>query len=328
MAWRETLIVAYAADDNYAKYLGISMLSLFQNNVGFQEIRVFVLDCGIGQENLKKLKEIVGQFEREIVFLPVQEMVAQLDLNMRAHKIAVASYARLFLSSILPSYVERVLYLDCDTLVCAPLRELWETELGDSLIAGVQDTVDKYFLHVIGLGSCIAYTNNGVLLINLKLWREENLEKVFMDFIDRFDGTVPHHDQGVINGVSGERRVILPLRFNVMSNIYAFSVRTIRKMYFLDSYYTQIERDEALAEPAIIHFTPGLYGRPWEEDCHHPAKEDFLRVLRQSPWGEEPLSPGSLKPSVKLFAFFYNHMPLWLFEMIYRAFSWVLHLRK
>lgn len=71
MSWRNELMVAYASDDNYAKYLGISMLSLFQNNKVFKEIRVFVLDCGIGHENLEKLGEIATQFDREIIFLPV-----------------------------------------------------------------------------------------------------------------------------------------------------------------------------------------------------------------------------------------------------------------
>jgi len=34
------LHVAYSADDNYAKYLGISMLSLLERNRAFEKIRL------------------------------------------------------------------------------------------------------------------------------------------------------------------------------------------------------------------------------------------------------------------------------------------------
>lgn len=328
MSWQDTLAVTYAADDNYARYLGVSMLSLFQKNGEFQKIRVFVLDCGIDLENQERLKEMAARYGREIVFIPVQKMLGRIDLDLRAHRIALAAYARLFLGSLLPLDVRQVLYLDCDTLVCSSLNELWETKLGSSLVAGVQDTVDKYFSRIIGMGSHMFYINSGVVLINLQLWRQENLEKSFMDFIGRFKGAVPHHDQGVINGVVGERRVVLPLKFNVMSNVYAFSASTIRKIYFMDSYYAQKEMDAALAQPVIIHFTPGLYGRPWEEGCLHPAKNNYLQVLGQSPWGGKPLARSSLKKGVKLFAFFYRHAPLWFFETIYRAFSRLLYLKK
>ena len=42
MKGMETLCVAYGADDNYAKYLGISMQSLFETNKDFAGIDVFI----------------------------------------------------------------------------------------------------------------------------------------------------------------------------------------------------------------------------------------------------------------------------------------------
>ena len=328
MKQENTLFVAYAADDHYAKYLGISMLSLLQTNAAFDHIRVFILDCGIGQNNRKKLEKIAGEYSRELTFLPMDNVSDRLQLKNRVLGISIASYARLFLASVLPEEVERIVYLDCDTLVQSSLGELWEIETGDALVAGVQDTVDTFFKKIIGLEMRIPYVNAGILLINLKGWRDEHLELKFFAFIQKFDGNVPHHDQGTINGVCQARRYILPLRYNVMSNVYSFSARTIRKIYFLDQYYTQDELDKALEKPAIIHFTAGLVGRPWEEGCTHPAKEDFLNILRQSPWKEDPLMPNSQKKSVKVFTFFYQHTPLRLFETGYRLFCWLLHVKR
>ncbi len=304
------------------------MLSLFQTNIGFDGIRVFVLDCGIGENNRHHLEHIANQFNREITFFSMDNVKDRLQLKSGAFKISIASYARLFLASILPEDLELVLYLDCDTVVPSSLKDLWETDLGQNLIAGVQDTVDTFYKKVIGLNPHIAYVNAGILLINLKGWREEYLEQKFFDFIQKFDGNVPHHDQGTINGVCKERRTILPLRYNVMSNVYSFSASTIRKIYFLDKYYTQVEVDEAISRPVIVHFTTGLFGRPWEEGCTHPEKEYYLKIMRQSPWKEDPLLPDSKKKSVKAFAFFYKHIPLPVFETVYRLLCGIQHIRR
>lgn len=324
----DTLFVTYASDDNYAKYLGISLLSLFRSNTEFNLIQVFVLDCGIDEKNKENLRRIACEFCREIKFLPLNNAGCQLKLKNITLGVSIAYYARLFLASLLPKEIERVLYLDCDTLILSSLKEMWGISMGKNFIAGVQDTVDVYFQKVIGLNSDIRYLNSGVLLIDLRAWREENLEEKFIDFIKKFNGNVPHHDQGTINGVCKERRYILPPRCNAMSNIYSLSASTIKKIYFLKEYYTQSEIDEAIHDPAIIHFTIGLVGRPWEEGCTHPAKDDYLELLRQSPWKNDSLLPDTRKKSVKAFKFYYEHVPLILFEKSYMMFCWLLHIKS
>lgn len=325
MDGQRKLNVAYGADDGYAKFLGVSMMSLFQRNGDFDRIHVYVLDCGITEDNREKILEIGREYGRDITFLSVEKILRGLGLNLTKNSIAIASYSRLFLADLLPQEVERILYLDCDTIVCDSLMELWEWDLKDALVGGVRDTVDEYYRKIIGLKQDMSYLNAGVLLIHIKLWREENIKGEFLEFIRGFNGAVPHHDQGIINGVAAGRKAILPLRYNMMSNGYAFSAKTVKRMYFLDSYYTEEERNKALDKPAIIHFTPGIYGRPWEENSNHPAKDEYLSVFAMSPWSNVPLKPNSLKRSVKIFAAFYRLMPRIIFESIYRLYSRISH---
>ncbi|WP_342758511.1 glycosyltransferase family 8 protein [Kineothrix sedimenti] len=328
MTDEKKLSVAYAADDNYAKYLGISMLSLFRSNEGFEEIEVFVLDCGILEENKNKLESIARQYCRTIGFISMERAVSSLDLHMGARKISIASYARLFLASILPKSCTRVLYLDCDTIVRGKIDELWNADLEGYLVAGVRDTVDSFFLKKIGLDKEEYYVNAGILLIDLEGWRSEGLEQRFTEFIRQFDGNVPHHDQGTINGVCRKRKLAVKPGFNATSNIYSFSAKTIRRIYFMESFYSQEELDEAKSNPAILHFTTGLVGRPWEENCTHPMKEEYFKAAAISPWKEDPLLPDGRKPSVKAFSWFYRHMPLVLSEAAYRSVCWLSHIRE
>ncbi|MDI9469402.1 MAG: glycosyltransferase family 8 protein [Bacillota bacterium] len=322
-----TLHVVYSSDDAYACFLGVSMLSLFKNNQDFKQIHAYILDCGIGGENREKLLRIASEYRREISFLSVKSALEKLRLRQGAHVISVASYARLLMAELLPQTCGRALYLDCDTIVKDSLRGLWEYDLAGALIAGCQDTVDQYYLKVIGLPDHIRYLNAGILLIDLALWREEDILQAFMEVIERFGGKVPHHDQGIINSACGSRRAILPLRYNVNSNLYSFSARTIRRMYFLDDYYSQQEVDEAVAHPAIIHFTKGLVGRPWEEGSGHPERDTFWQYVKESPWPDLPMLPDSRGKSIKLFTFFYRLMPRRLFEIVYRSLIGILHRR-
>ena len=323
-----TLYVAYGSDDNYAKYMGISLYSLFETNTAFENIEVFVLDCGISAENKEKLLSVAAQWNRQLHFLDMGPAVSSLDLHMGAKKIAIASYARLFIGSLLPDDCDRVLYIDCDTLIRDSLLPLWATDFGDALIAGVQDTVDSYFLDVIGLPRTVRYINAGILLINLSAWREENLQAQFMQLIEKFGGNVPHHDQGTINAVCKERRKIVPMRFNVTANLYSFSAQTIRKIYFLEEYYPQEELTAALESPAIVHFTTGLLGRPWEEKSTHPQKQAFWDTAAKTPWKDITPLPDSRSFGLKAFIFFHKIVPRPIFEFIYRNMCWVLHLRK
>lgn len=325
---KDKLCVVYGSDDNYAKFMGISMYSLFETNTAFEQIVVYVLDCGITQKNKDRLTSVAGQWQRELCFIDMREAVDSLNLNMGAHKIAIASYARLFMASLLPQTCERVLYLDCDTVVMDSLAPLWETAFGTALIAGVQDTVDSYFLDVIGLPKGTKYINAGILLVNLAAWRAENLQEQFMALITKFGGNVPHHDQGTINAVCGDRRIVVPLRNNVTANLYSFSAQTIRKIYFLDEFYSQEELTEALRHPAVVHFTTGLLGRPWEENSSHPQRDHFWSIVEKTPWKGLQPKPDTRGMGLKAFIFFHKVIPRPVFEFVYRNISWALHLRK
>lgn len=322
-----TLVVAYSADDKYAHYLGISMKSLLDSQKNFQRIHIFIMDCGIGEENKKRLEEIVSEAGQSLDFVDMRNRLESLNLNLGDKTWFVASYARLFLADIIPEEYDRVLYCDCDTIVKDSVEGFWNVDFKDELIAGVQDTVDKFFLNVIGLAEGVKYINAGVILVNLKLWREENIKEEFKKIIEKFGGSVPHHDQGIINCASQNRRIVVPIKYNLTSNNYSFDAETVEKIYFLDEYYSQEEVDDAIANPVIVHFTTGLIGRPWEEGSSHPEKDNFWAVVKRTPWKDLEMLPDSRKKSLKIFTFVFEHIPKRLFIFLYRKASFLLHIK-
>ena len=85
-------------------------------------------------------------------------------------------YYRLFAAHFLPSDLERILYLDPDTVVIGPLRELYEQEMGESLYAAASHVHEQFrkFNEVrLGMPENAPYVNSGVVLMNLSCLRAE-----------------------------------------------------------------------------------------------------------------------------------------------------------
>jgi len=96
-----------------------------------------------------------------------------------------------------------VLYLDSDTIVTRSLNELFEIELGDKLLAAAKV--------IYGLEDRF---NSGVLLVNNKLWKEENIQATLIEITDRDHETLPESDQTVFNRVAGGRYIVLDDTYN------------------------------------------------------------------------------------------------------------------
>lgn len=132
-------------------------------------------------------------------------------------------YARFVMDRFLPADVERLIYLDCDMMVMAPIEELWTADLGDNVIGAVLDPWGK----LIGSGRDINTTNDlldpaqpyfnaGLMVIDMVRWRSQNIAEQMEALI--LDGTVArlNYSQNVINLVLAGQWQRLADRWNVV----------------------------------------------------------------------------------------------------------------
>lgn len=299
-----------SSDNNYAQHLGVALYSILDHNRDEEEVNIFVVDNDIKDENRQKLLQLEQQFHNaHLHFIAFGKWRDSLQLNM-AWNISISSYARLFVASMLPESVERVIYMDCDMVVTSSLRELWHTDMQGLVIAAVQDDMPTRYKSAVGLNPTEPYFNAGLLLIDLKKWREQNCERTCLDFIKEHEGRVIHHDQGVLNGVFRGKWHRLPLQANIMTIHYIFTLRQIMK-YFRDEspFYTEQEITEAKRQPWILHFTPSFTSRPWVGNCKHPLKSLYWDALSHTPWrGAKPQKDHD-KWYVKLINWRYRALP-------------------
>ena len=124
------LNIVFASDNNYALYLGVAIVSLIKNNQNdFDKINIFVLDDGISSENKKRLEALVTNQNHVLNFIKTKGL-SDFEINMVGldrifSKNSFTTYSRLFVASLLPKDIDKVIYLDCDRLILGSFKELW-----------------------------------------------------------------------------------------------------------------------------------------------------------------------------------------------------------
>lgn len=308
------LNVVYSFDDGYAQHAGVSILSLLENNRDIDEINVYIIDNSIEKINKERLNSIIEHFRRTITYLDLYELTKDLCVNTQFNRSA---YGRIFISEVLS--LDEILYIDSDTVINHSLKELLEIDMTNYLVAGVQDTVNPYYLYMIDLNSCSRYINDGgIIILNLALWRKKKIMQQCVDFIVKFDGNPPHNDQGTINYVCRNAIKILPANYNVMNPMFNFSSKQIQDLFKMKKYYSQQEVNDAISNPVVIHYTDEFFNRPWFINCTHPLKQTYLDYLKKSPWADNELKKRKLSRNCRTQNWIYKNSPYFIYKLMIR----------
>ena len=103
-------------------------------------------------------------------------MQNRFDISIESGIWPLTCLQRLFLCDYLPKELNKILYLDCDIIARNSLKELYEIEFDkEEYCAAVPDCVSDICRNNIGIDNRSNYYNSGVVLINLELWRKENV---------------------------------------------------------------------------------------------------------------------------------------------------------
>lgn len=284
--------IVYASDDRFAEILGVSLVSLYENSKDMVDIIVYVLDGGITPENREKIESIAAAYGRsKITWIPAQDISRVLSMEVKVDRGSLSQYARLFVSSDLPDDLDRVLYLDCDIAIVKSIRELWNLDLQGKTIGALLDAFSRHYRRNIDLKPDDIMFNSGVMLIDLKKWKEQKVEDRLLKFIESKNGRIQQGDQGALNAVLSHDTYCFEPRFNSVTIYHDFNYKEMmiyRKP--AKGFYDREEIKRAVDDPSIVHFTTSfLSKRPWVVGCQHRYVDVWLKYKAMSPWADAPL---------------------------------------
>lgn len=287
------MIIAYHCSDQFAQMVGVSMVSLLKNNIDASEITIYIIEHDITCENRSILKKIVADYNRELIFIPMPDINKSENLGLRKvkKKWIFDSYCRIFLDVILPSDVERVLYLDGDVMIVDSLHDLWETDMNECCCAGVLDCFNEKYYSYFSFTQTAKYCNSGVILFDLNLWKQKNINKRIKEYIKSQNSYIYFMEQTVWNVVLQDEIYILDPKYNVSTMMQYLTYQELELLRKPSRFYSENEIQSANKNPVIIHMTSSflIRNRPWIENTNHPYKFVFLQYRDLTPWKDEML---------------------------------------
>ncbi len=268
--------VIAGADDKFAIGLAVTLFSALANLDSGSAIDFYVIDGGISEHHKQKLTQILthDQIATRVKWLtPNLEALKALRVPKRW---GVATFFRLLAPDLLPPELDRVIYLDSDLVVEGNLAELWEQDLGNCPALAVQD----YWLPFVSMPCALAetyqklglapnafYFNAGMIVLNLKYWRENCVAQKALDYAYQYQ-TI---DQEAINATIAGQWKPLDLRWNVQ--VCGVAHPALKLPY---------KPKELVRQAFIIHFTSP--DKPWKPLYKLYGGSRFADYLKQSHW--------------------------------------------
>lgn len=273
--------IAYAPDDNYVNQTVVSMKSALEHN---EQVEFIIMYSKLSAESMQKLGAVGGSLR---LIKMDESQFADLTLSKW---VTVQAWFRIKLPDLCKD-LDKVLYLDCDTLIRGNLDELFSLDLTDKYLAGVKDVwgVSKYVKR-LGMKSGV-YVNSGMLLFNCNYCRKEHFFDKVVDFAKNNAKIIEFCDQDSINKVVDEYKLVISPKYNLMDTWW-------RGGYYEFEGEEETEYLQAKENPVIVHLT-GL--KPAFKGCGNKFKDEWWEVAKKTKIYDELLRDymASKEPSNK-----------------------------
>jgi len=226
----------------------VPMLNLMYSVRHFssKKIKLFVLTSGLSNKSEKLIKE-------KLEYLDIDLWMKKVDLSKYEKYLngwSVEVYMKLFAFDVLPKDVDKVLYLDADTLAVKDIANVYSFDVEDSLIAvsldgGMAST--EVFEIRRNLNIKHDYFNSGTILMNLKKQREVWTVEA-MDYLIK-NSKFKYPTQDYLNIICEEKDIkFLPYGYNFQSwweikDARDLEVLNVNLIHFINPHKPWVDRD-------------------------------------------------------------------------------------
>ena len=211
----ERIHIVTGADEWFACGLLVTVASALLSLPPKRPATVHILDGGLAPETISMLEKLAGRIHQgsRIVFHPVsEEKFAGFKAGIRNSRMY---YARLDIGSLVSA--DKAIYLDADVVVLGGLAGLWELDMGGKMILAAADRKIRCLREDCPWpipDTDAPYFNTGVMLMDLRGWREADAESQAMRLAGEAGEKCQWYDQTVINYLLRDRIGMLPEEWN------------------------------------------------------------------------------------------------------------------
>lgn len=266
--------VVLTIDDSYSPYLATCMASILVNCDDKYKLNFYVIDSGIVEENKRKIAMLKSIKDFNIAYSKIDKELFKNIPSCKAKHISDETHYRFLISSLYKE-IDKVICIDADLVFTSDISKLWEINIEEYYIGAVIDQQPFgghcSWIPKLNLPTSYEYINSGLMLCNLKKWRQDKIEeKLFENAM--FYGEVMHHpDQDTLNVTLCSKVKVLDPRYNV---------------FVVLNYFREEDKEKAFSSPFVIHWAGR--SKAWINPCF-PYADIWWQYARQTPFYEEIL---------------------------------------
>lgn len=221
---KQIIPIVYSVDDHFANLLSLSIKTIYDNASDVNDYKIYILNDGLNQNTIDYLNGLNKQ-NFSIEYVNVASIYKKFkNILCVRDNYTEAIYYRMLIPSIFPEY-DKIIYLDADTVLLKDIAEMYSIDIGDNLLgATVEETVantkvfQDYCVNYLNFESKY-YFNSGVLLMNAKEFRKQDIEGQFSRMLKKIVFRMAP-DQDFLNVLCFGKVKYIPMGWN-KSPLYA-----------------------------------------------------------------------------------------------------------
>ncbi len=256
--------VVFASDDKYIPYLSVVLASLKGHADIKSNYDIVVLSFNISEGNKNILHFMLASSPNfSLRFVEVEELFKNHEFFLDRY-LSLSTYSRLFIPEIFSKY-QKVVYLDCDIVLNADVKELYDIDLKDKCLLACRDlgfisgTIrkdkffgDNYAINQLHIDQYVEYFNAGVLVFNIEEIKKQAKDRLFFEKLKELEKPI-FHDQDVLNASCYGSVAFV-------ANMWNFSYYVDEETRALPEEFKKLY-EEAEKNPKIVHFVGSE--KPW-----------------------------------------------------------------
>ncbi len=256
-----------------------------------KNVHFYVLNSDWTEEHKQSVYELVAKYPgNKVDFVKVDNEPFK---NFSPWRNCQQSYYKILSHWYLPQELERVLFLDCDTIINKDISNFYNMEFdGNYIIASTETLSMRKYNYLLSIGiQKRGIFNAGVMLLNLTALRKDNITlQTYLDAIEEMGDDKYFADQGLLCYMFKDKTKIIPsykynhVLFQVGNDTEftytydtAFAMSDEQKAEALTVPYRSEKFNEAENE-SIIHFAGPKLQKPW--DCDIELNGDKITVTK------------------------------------------------
>jgi lipopolysaccharide biosynthesis glycosyltransferase len=235
----------------------------------------YVVDDGIASDDKQRVIQSLPDHVSVHWIEPRRENFDGLPLWGR---MPITTYDKLMVAEFLPGSVHRAIWLDCDMLVLADLKALWDRPFADATTMAVQDSLVPFVSSRFGVGGYdelrmereTPYFNAGMMVIDVDAWRADGISRLALEYLKKYHNRVCFWDQEALNAVLAGKWNPLEPRWNWSATLDRLAGSSANHRHSMST------------QDRLVHFSGSI--KPWLINDGGSLDAAYFEMLDQTAW--------------------------------------------